>query len=123
MKTLLSYLPLASLLVGGWAIVNGILHDVFVLASEHGKKYDRDLLRLLQDGHILITCGVMQMLAYKGFQTNASWAYYVSGAACISMLIYCGMIFPFLKSIVTILINLGLLSFILISYWGVFRNS
>jgi hypothetical protein len=113
---LLSYLPWISLLVGGWAVVNGILHDVFVLASDHGKKYDRDLLRLLQDGHILITCGVMQMLAYKGLQANANWGYYVAGAACISMLIYCGMIFPFLKSIVTILLNSGLLLILVIYF-------
>jgi hypothetical protein len=116
MMKLLSYLPLISLLVGGWAVVNGILHDVFVLASEHGKKYDRDLLRLLQDGHILITCGVMQMIAYKGLQVNASWAYYVAGAACVSMLVYCGIIFPFLKSVVTILLNLGLLAALAIAF-------
>src|SRR5258706_12764524 len=106
---MLDYLPLVSLCVGGWAVVNGILHDVFVLASEHGKKYDRDLLRLLMDGHILITCGVMQMISFIGLNTNEHWGYYVSGTACISLLIYCGMIFPFLKSIFTIILNLGLL--------------
>ena len=103
------YLPVLTLAIGGWAVTNGILHDIFVLISEQGKKYDRDLLRLLMDGHILITCGVMQMISYSGLRTNEPWAYYISGAACISLLIYCGMIFPFLKSIFTIILNLGLL--------------
>ena len=111
-----NYLPVASLVIGGWAVLNGILHDIFVLASEHGKKYDRDLLRLLMDGHILITCGAMQMISYQGLKTNETWAYYVSGTACISLLIYCGMIFPFLKSIVTILLNAALLILLIIHF-------
>jgi len=89
------YLPVISLVVGGWAVLNGILHDIFVLASEHGKKYDRDLLRLLMDDHILITCGVMQMISYSGLESNETWTIYVSGTACVSLLVYCGMIFPF----------------------------
>ncbi len=109
MDKLISYLPIISLVIGGWAVVNGILHDIFVLLSEHGKQYDRNLLRLLMDGHILITCGIIQMIAYKGLLTNESWAYYVAFAATISLLIYCGMIFPFLKSFGTILLNTVLL--------------
>jgi uncharacterized membrane protein HdeD (DUF308 family) len=109
-------LPLISLCIGGWAVLNGILHDVFVLFSEHGKKYDRDLLRLLMDGHILITCGIMQMIAYTGLRSNESWSYYVSGAACISLLVYCAMIFPFLKSIFTILLNTVLLVLLIMSF-------
>jgi len=97
-------------------VVNGILHDIFVLLSEHGKKYDRDLLRLLMDGHILITCGVMQMIAYPGLRNHETWAYYVSGVACISLLGYCSMIFPFLKSLLTILLNAVLLVFLIINF-------
>jgi uncharacterized membrane protein HdeD (DUF308 family) len=96
-------------------VLNGILHDVFVLKSEHGKKYDRDLLRLLMDGHILITCGVMQMIAFIGLRSNEPWAYYVSGTACISLLIYCVMIFPFLKSFGTIIMNAVLLVLLFIN--------
>ena len=110
-------LPLISLCIGGWAVLNGILHDVFVLSSEHGKKYDRDLLRLLMDGHILITCGAMQMIAYAGLRSNESWGYYVSGAACISLLAYCAMIFPFLKSIFTILLNAVLLVLLILNFY------
>ena len=96
----MKFLPLAALCLGGWMILNGVLHDIFVLASDHGKKYDRDLLRLLLDGHILITCGAMQMISYIGLKDNQPWSYYLAGAACLSLLIYLAMIFPFLKSIV-----------------------
>ena len=110
------YLPWISLAAGGWAAVSGILHDVFVIFSEHGKRYDRDLLRLLMDGHILITCGVMQMIAFTGLRSNESWACYVSGFASISLLVYCAMIYPFLKSIFTILLNAALLVLLVISF-------
>src|SRR3954468_20515806 len=98
----MNYLPGLSIGVGGWMVLNGILHDIAVLRSEHGKQYDRNLLRLLMDGHILLTCGAMQMIAYLGLRNNEAWAFYVSGTACISILIYCAMIFPFLKSFFTI---------------------
>ena len=108
-------LYIVSLCVGGWLVVNGILHDIFILTSEHGKKYDRTLLRLLMDGHILITCGIMQLIAAKGLQTNESWGFYVAGTAAISILIYCALIFPFLKSMVTIVLNL---SFLVMLVWN-----
>jgi len=110
------YLPVASLIVGGWAVVSGILHDIAVLLSEHGKSYDRNLLRLLMDGHILITCGVIQMIAYAGLRSHENWAFYVSGVACLSLLVYCAMIFPFLKSFFTILLNAALLVLLMINF-------
>ena len=114
MKTILKYLPIISPCVGGWMVLNGILHDTFVLLSEHGKIYDRNLLRLLLNGHILITCGIFQMIAYIGLKKRENWAYYVAGIACVSLLIYCGMIFPFLKSIGTITLNSVLLVLLIV---------
>jgi hypothetical protein len=116
MESILKLLPIFALIAGGWAVLNGILHDIFVLRSEHGKTYDRELLRLLMDGHILITCGVFLLLSYIGLRENASWGYFVAGFACISLLVYCAMIFPFLKSLGTILINAAMLIFLVISY-------
>ena len=52
-----SGLLMAALVASIWAIGNGVLHDAFVLARHEGP-YTRELLRLLMDGHILITCGV-----------------------------------------------------------------
>ncbi len=108
-------LPWFSLGVGIWACANGVLHDIFVLIKK--REYDRDLLRLLMDGHILLTCGVMQIISYKGLHHQAVWSFYVSGVASLSLLIYCFMIFPFLKSFVTMLFNFALLALLTISFF------
>lgn len=101
---------------GAWNLVNGVLHDVFVLRSEHGRQYDRNLLRLLMDGHILITCGGTLMIASMGVGSQQDYAYYIAGIAFLSMTIYCLMIFPFLKSVVTLLINCLTLVMLVISF-------
>src|SRR4051812_24529352 len=85
------YLPYIVAGAGAWAVLNGILHDIFVLASDHGKQYDRNLLRLLMDGHILITCGIVQLLCFKGLQNEVSFAPYIALAVTLSLVIYCGM--------------------------------
>jgi len=102
--------------IGAWSLVNGVLHDAFILNQD--RKYDRDLLRLLMDGHILITCGAMQMLAYIGLKQLENWGFYVAGVACASLLVYCFMIFPFLKSFVTISLNFILLFVLSICYFN-----
>jgi hypothetical protein len=114
----MNFLSWAVLLVGAWSVINGVLHDIFVLRSEHGKVYDRNLLRLLMDGHILITCGAFQMLAYKGIIHHALWAYCVAGIASVSLIVYCFMIWPFLKSVVTTVTNIALVVLLLLGYFG-----
>lgn len=114
----MNYIAVGALLVGGWSTINGILHDIFVLKSEYGKKYDRELLRLLMDGHVLITCGAIQALSFFGLQHNAHWAFATGAIATISLLVYCAMIWPFLKSVVTILLNTGLLVILTVGYLG-----
>ena len=114
----MNFVSWAVLLVGAWAVINGVLHDIFVLRSEHGKVYDRNLLRFLMDGHILITCGILQMLAYRGIEHHALWAYCVVGVASASLIVYCAMIWPFLKSVVTTVINIALVVMLLFGYFG-----
>jgi|SRR6185312_4791195 len=106
----------AALIAGLWAIINGLLHDIFVLRSDYGKKYDRELLRLLMDGHILLTCGAVQVFACNGVSGNSHWGYYMAGIAAISMLVYCVMIWPFLKSLGTMAVNLALVVILLLGY-------
>src|SRR2546423_6411380 len=108
MEKILNALPYASAIIGAWAVLNGILHDVFVLRKHEGG-YNRDLLRLLMDGHILITCGIMQIIDWKLLQQNNVYGLYVAGVASLSLLTYCGLIWPFLKSVFTILLQAGLL--------------
>ncbi|GEM_PF-2865967 len=74
MRELIQYLPTAAFCVGAWVFINGVLHDIFILLSDHGKRYDRDLLRSLMDGHILITCGAVQMIVFRGLRAIEPWA-------------------------------------------------
>ena len=53
-----------------WALVaslfyfgNGLLHDIFVL-KDHKGDYDRELLRLLMDGHVLMLSGAVMFVCY-----------------------------------------------------------
>ncbi len=114
----MNILPVAVIVVGAWLVINGILHDVFVLLSEHGKTFDRDLLRLLLDGHILIFSGITLLFCYSGIRQDHQWAYYIAFLVCISMLVYCAMIFRFLKSFGTILLNAALLMLLMIRLIG-----
>jgi hypothetical protein len=88
--------PVFVALLGAWTLLNGLLHDGFVLGQ--GRKYDRDLLRLLLDGHVLITSGLVLLLASFGIWKGEVWGALLGLIICASMLLYCGMIFPFLKS-------------------------
>jgi hypothetical protein len=112
MERILNTLPFIALAVGAWAILGGVLHDIFVL--KEGKPYDRDLLRLMMDGHILITCGAIQMLTYSKLKAGDEWGFYIAIAATVSLIVYCFLIFPFLKSFATIFMNAGFLILLII---------
>jgi len=105
----LNYFPVFVLLVAIYIIVNGVLHDVFVLI-QHKEAYDRNLLRLLMDGHVLITCGVVYVIAFFLLRQHNDFGLYLCIVASLSLLAYCGMIFPFLKSYFTIALNLLILA-------------
>jgi hypothetical protein len=118
MASIIKYAPTIVLIAGVWNLANGILHDIFVLRSEHGKQYDRTLLRLLMDGHILITSGIVLLLCINGVRLHESFQSYIAITICCSMIVYCIMIFPFLKSLGTIGINLIALIFLIVSILG-----
>ena len=91
-----------------WYLGNGLLHDIFVL-SRHKTGYDRDLLRLLLDGHILMLSGAITLVAYLMLLQKLAWGAYIGVIIGISVLIYCALIFPFLKSVATMIISLILI--------------
>lgn len=93
-------------------IVNGILHDTFVLVQHKGP-YSRDLLRLLMDGHVLLTCGLVQVLVFPGLKEGAPWATGLAILASCSLLVYCLLIFPFLKSVFTMVLNVVLIALLI----------
>lgn len=92
------------MLAGIWSLGNGLLHDIFVLLER--KPFDKELIRLLIDGHILIFSGIVYLLCYTGIKDQQLLAYYVSIAMAVFLLGYCGLIFKMLPSFVTIGINL-----------------
>lgn len=84
---------------------NGVFHDIYVIRAHKGG-YDRELLRLLMDGHVLMLSGAVMFVCYlmmlSKIQCGATVAIIVAGF----MLLYAAMIFPFLKSFGTIAISI-----------------
>jgi hypothetical protein len=93
------------LFAAGWYIIMGLLHDIFVIKNHKGS-YDRELLRLLMDGHVLILSGALLVICFLMMQNNIQYACTLTVIVGTGMLIYCSMIFPFLKSFVTMFISL-----------------
>jgi hypothetical protein len=81
------------------------LHDIFVIKNHKGP-YDRELLRLLMDGHVLMLSGALLSVCFLMLQNNIPYGSWIALITGISMIIYCLMIWPFLKSIVTLVINI-----------------
>ena len=90
---------------GVWALGNEILHDVFVLLQR--RPFDRDLIRLLIDGHILVFGGIVYLLCYGGIESHQPAAYTIALATSVFLLGYCALIFKMLPSIGTIVVNLA----------------
>jgi hypothetical protein len=97
------------LIASGWLTVNGVLHDIFVVRAHKGG-YDRELLRLLMDGHVLILSGVLLLFSYLLTRSGNVYGAATAAVIAIGMIVYCLMIFPFLKSLVTLLLSLVLLA-------------
>lgn len=92
-----------------WYIGNGILHDAFVLIR-HKRKYDRELLRLLMDGHVLMLSGAVVFVCYLMLLNKIQYGALISIIVAAFMLLYCIMIFPFLKSFGTMAISIMLIA-------------
>jgi hypothetical protein len=103
MKKLFSvhWLLVASL----WYFGSGLLHDFFVLKAHKGY-YDRELLRLLMDGHILIFSGVVLFVCYLMMLSKIQCGNTIAIIVAFFMLVYCSMIFPFLSSYLTIALSI-----------------
>lgn len=103
------------LVIGSWAVINGILHNAQVL-REHKGGYNRELLYLLLNRHIIILSGVFEVVAFWGLREGQVWGFVVSGIAAFTFFVYCMMIWPFLKSVVTMVLQGGLFVLLLMSF-------
>ncbi len=106
MKTILSihWALIASL----WYFGNGILHSAMVLIQHKGK-YDRELLHLLMDGHVLMLSGAVAFMCWLMMLSKIQCGGVISIIIAGFMIVYCLMIFPFLKSYVTMAISVFLI--------------
>lgn len=104
------------LAVSIWYIANGILHDLFVLKN-HKSGYDRELLRLLMDGHVLILSGILLFISWLMLRQGLVWGALTGLTVGLGMIVYCAMIFPFLKSLVTMLLSLAICIVSLVFYF------
>jgi len=92
-----------------WLFVNGLLHDIFVLINHKGG-YNRDLLRLLLDGHVLMLGGGVLFISFLMVKQNVPYGSALAVVVGASTLVYCGMIFPFLKSFGTMAVSLAVIA-------------
>lgn len=88
-----------------WYFINGILHTISVLKNHKGN-YNRDLLRLLMVGHLLIFSGLILFICYLMALNKIQYGATIAIITTVSMIVFCMMIFPFLKSFGTIIISL-----------------
>lgn len=91
-----------------WYFGNGILHSATVL-MQHKGKYDRELLRLLMDGHVLMLSGAVVFMCWLMMLSKIQCGGVISIIVAAFMLLYYAMIFPFLKSYVTMAISIMLI--------------
>ncbi len=82
---------------GVWMLGSGILHDFFVLAQK--RPFDKDLIRLLIDGHILMFGGILFLLCIKPVQSGSELALTICIADAIFLLGYCALIFKMLPAV------------------------
>jgi hypothetical protein len=108
------FLPYYILFTGAWSLVNGILHDIAVIRKY--PVFDKHLIQLLIDGHILIFTGIFFLFSYSGIKAEQPWAFYLGIIAAIFMLGYCGLILKILPAITTILIHLAALIFLILYF-------
>ena len=94
------WIPVAA----AWYFIMGLLHDVFVIKNHKGP-YDRGLLRLLMDGHVLMLSGILLAVCYFMLRKELQYGAWIALITGIAMFVYCCMIWPFLKSVVTMLIT------------------
>ena len=97
-----------ALIASLWYFGNGLLHSATVLIQHKGK-YDRELLRLLMDGHVLMLSGAVVFMCWLMMLSKIQCGGVISIIVGGFMLLYCAMIFPFLKSYVTMAISVFLI--------------
>ncbi len=85
--------------------VNGLLHDIFILKAHKGE-YNRELLRLLMDGHVLMLSGAVMFVCYLMMLSKIQCGPTIAIIVASFMILYVAMIFPFLRSYGTLFLSI-----------------
>lgn len=93
------------LVAAGWYGINGLLHDLFVIKAHEGS-YNRELLHLLMDGHVLLLSSALLTVCWWMLRSGVTYGAIIGFIVALGMLVYCAMIFPFLKSFGTLAITI-----------------
>jgi len=101
--------------VGAWVALNGVLHTIAVM-NQHKGAYTREYMRLLMDGLLLVLCGAIQMVSHPLIGERQPAGFILAGIASAGLFIYTLLIYPFLKSFFTMIINVALLILLTIGY-------
>jgi glucose-6-phosphate-specific signal transduction histidine kinase len=75
------------------------------------------LLRLLMDGHVLMLSGILCVIAWWMHPVAILYGNVLALVTGLFMLGYCLMIWPFLRSVMTLLITLAVIT---VSVYGMF---
>ena len=105
----------ALLFAGLWLLLNGLLHDIFVLIQK--RPFERELIRLLIDGHILIFSGILDLLCIRGVNARDVSQMYIALTVSLFVIGYCLLIFKILPSAGTLLIHAVVLAWLIISIY------
>lgn len=97
-----------ALIAAFWYFGNGILHSASVIMQHQGR-YDRELLHLLMNGHVLMLSGAVLFMCWLMMLNKIQCGGVIGIIVAGFMLLYCAMIFPFLKSYATIAISVMLI--------------
>lgn len=110
--------PYAYFLLGcaAWLFINGIAHTVAILLQK--REYDRELIRLLQDGHFLIFSGILFAVGWYWLKTNPVGTYMLIFVLALAVLSYCLIILKLIPSVGTMLISGVALIWTLVNWFG-----
>jgi hypothetical protein len=108
MKWLIDYFHWIVLVSGIYIALNGILHTFFVLKESKG--FDKELIRLLIDGHILIFGGVLFMICYNQLKMQTEFSYWICCVNGLFLLGYCGLVFKLVPAVFIIILNLVIIA-------------
>jgi len=84
------------------------IHYYFILLQK--RPFERELIRLLIDGHILIFSGILFLICAKPLKQGSDFALLLCIVNALFLLGYCALIFKMLPAVGIIIVSLTVLA-------------